>query len=130
MLTLPASIRKPIFLKVCSPKFSKQVASIFQTSKFPILHKKGSPLSLRTVKTLNSFRMLCPVDRTNSFLIYSTLLNIKSIHSLLEYPLLCLAKHCFTAQQNYVSSILLCICLHYLLITSDHCIPHCWEKYL
>ena len=37
---------------------------------------------------------------------YSKLLNIKSIHSLLEYPMLCLAKHCFTAQQYYMSSIL------------------------
>ena len=36
---------------------------------------------------------------------YSTLLNIKSIHSLLEYPLLYLVKHSFTAQQIYVSSM-------------------------
>ena len=70
-------------------------------------HKEGSLLSLRAVKTLSSFRILCHVGRTNSSLIYSTLLSIKPIHSLLEYPLLYLAKHCFTAQQIYVSSILI-----------------------
>ena len=68
-------------------------------------HKEGPLLSLRAVKILDSFRVLCPVGRANSFLIYSTLLNIKPLHSLLEYSLLCLAKHCFTAQQYYMSSI-------------------------
>ena len=98
-----------VLLTASFPRLPLQIGgiynSIIRTTKFPILHKEVSPLSLTPVKTLVPFHMLCLVGYTNSFLMYSTPLNIKSIHSLLEYPLLCLAKHCFAAQQYYVSSI-------------------------